>query len=223
MFDHLLVSLSAISLPVIFVVYFVGVFTPGPNNAMLLLSGQRIGLRRTIPHGFGIAAGMVALITVQGIFFGELFQVFPWSYRILQLAFSAFLLWLAYKIATADVEAKAEADTNFPIPFGFWRAFLFQAINPKAWSIVGVIITNYGSGRHDTLAFESVIIAVSCFPLSLISCTLWTSFGVALRSWLSVPSRARIFYRLMAALLVVALVLGYTEDLSRLWQAYSGS
>ena len=209
MFAHLLDALSAISLPVIFVVYYIGVFTPGPNNAMLLISGQRVGFRRTIPHGLGIAVGMIALVTVQGIFFGEMFQVFPWSYRILQVAFSAFLLWLAYKIATIDVEAKEDDDPSFPIPFGFWRAFLFQAINPKAWSIVGVIITNYGSGRHDTLAFESVIIAVTCFPLSLISCSLWTSFGVAMRSWLREPRRAKIFYRVMAGLLVVALVLGY--------------
>ena len=208
MLQHFIEAAAAIPLLAVLTVYFVGVFTPGPNNAMLLLSGQRIGFRRTIPHAVGIASGMVGLVLLQGIFFGEVFERVPGSQTALRLIFSVFLLWLAWKIATADPEETTE-DPSFPIPFGFWRAFLFQAANPKAWSIVGVIVTNYGSGDPTRLAFECLVIALLSFPISLTSTSLWTAFGVGLRSWLREPRRARIFYRVMAALLVAALAFAW--------------
>src|SRR5437773_2368484 len=34
--------------------------TPGPNNIMLLASGARFGMRRTLPHLFGVSAGFTA-------------------------------------------------------------------------------------------------------------------------------------------------------------------
>ncbi|MEN9755088.1 MAG: hypothetical protein RLZ07_1470, partial [Pseudomonadota bacterium] len=33
--------------------------TPGPNNLMLLASGANFGLRRSVPHIFGIIFGFV--------------------------------------------------------------------------------------------------------------------------------------------------------------------
>ena len=36
--------------------------TPGPNNTMLLASGVNFGFRRTLPHLFGISAGVVLLM-----------------------------------------------------------------------------------------------------------------------------------------------------------------
>jgi threonine/homoserine/homoserine lactone efflux protein len=45
-----------------------GSITPGPNNLMLLASGARFGVRRTLPHMAVIGLGFVALLTAVGAY-----------------------------------------------------------------------------------------------------------------------------------------------------------
>lgn len=37
-------------------------FTPGPNNMMLASSGATYGIRRTLPHLFGVSVGFPVMI-----------------------------------------------------------------------------------------------------------------------------------------------------------------
>ena len=111
--------------------------------------------------------------------------------------------------AESDEESEEEHDPSFPIPFGFRRGFLFQAVNPKAWAVVSVLVTNYGSGDPALLAAESIVIAAGTIPFTLAATCVWTIFGVSLRAWLREPLRAKIFYRLMAALLLACLIPAY--------------
>ncbi|MGR4000436.1 MAG: LysE family translocator [Alphaproteobacteria bacterium] len=204
-------SATNISLPGVALFFFIGSFTPGPNNLILLISGSRVGFRRTFPQVLGIVVGVAALMLAQGYFLAELFERLPWTYNLLRALFTLFLLWLAWKVASSDpLEHGEQKDLLFPIPFGFWRSLLFQAINPKAWAIVGTIITNYSSGNLARIAEESVVMAAISSPLSLLSASLWAMFGVALQGWLSEPRHARIFNITMAILLVATLALSYT-------------
>ena len=41
-------------------------FTPGPNNLMLMASGANFGFRRTIPHMLGVALGFVFMVLLVG-------------------------------------------------------------------------------------------------------------------------------------------------------------
>ena len=45
---------------------FVTSVTPGPNNMMLMASGANFGLRRTLPHLLGVAAGFVFMLVLVG-------------------------------------------------------------------------------------------------------------------------------------------------------------
>lgn len=200
-------SAAELALVPIALLIFVGVFTPGPNNIMLVLSGSRVGFRKTLPHMAGITVGFTILIVLQGVVYTKIFNAFPWTHTALRIFFSAFLLWLAYKIASADPNPqKAEKKALlFPLPFGFVRAVLFQAINPKAWSIAGAVLTNYGPATSGRLFEESLLIGAVAVPISAFSTITWTSIGTSLRSWLAEPGRARIFNRVMAGGLVLAL------------------
>ncbi|MDA7981349.1 MAG: LysE family translocator [Alphaproteobacteria bacterium] len=210
-FAMMLAVAGGVSLTGVALVFFIGSFTPGPNNLILLMSGSRVGFWRTFPQVWGIVVGVATLLVLQGYFLAELFERLPWTYLVLRVLFTLFLLWLAWKVATSDpMERGEQKGLLFPIPFGFWRSYLFQAINPKAWVIVGTIITNYSSGDADVVALEAVVMAVVSMPLSLLSASLWSLFGVGLRGWLGDARRARIFNVTMAGLLVVALALSFT-------------
>ena len=43
---------------------FVTSITPGPNNIMLTATGANVGIRRGLPHMFGIAVGFAIMIFV---------------------------------------------------------------------------------------------------------------------------------------------------------------
>ena len=80
---------------------FVTSITPGPNNLMLLASGVNFGFKRTIPHMFGIGSGFFTLLLGVGLGLGALIQSFPLVYTLLKFAGGAYLVYLAYKIATS--------------------------------------------------------------------------------------------------------------------------
>ena len=80
---------------------FVSSITPGPNNAMLLASGVNYGFRRTVPHIAGISLGCMIMLLLVGLGLGQVVAAVPMLYIVLRYAGTAYLLWLAWKIATA--------------------------------------------------------------------------------------------------------------------------
>jgi threonine/homoserine/homoserine lactone efflux protein len=114
--------------------------TPGPNTLMLLASGVNFGFRRTLPHMLGIAVGFPAMIMAIGLGLGGLFEAYPRSHVILKYVGMAYLLWLAWKVATAERAEDAAYESK---PFGFFQAAAFQWVNPKAWTVSVSAIATY--------------------------------------------------------------------------------
>ena len=81
-----------------FVVFAVAtLFTPGPNNVMLMASGLNFGLARTLPHGFGVPLGFGFMVLVIGFGLGAFFAAFPLAYEVLRYIGGAYLLYLAWQ------------------------------------------------------------------------------------------------------------------------------
>jgi threonine/homoserine/homoserine lactone efflux protein len=80
---------------------FVTSVTPGPNNMMLLASGVNFGIRRTIPHMLGIAAGFTAMLLLVGLGLGAIVTAVPAVLVVLKVASAAYMLWLAWRLATS--------------------------------------------------------------------------------------------------------------------------
>ncbi len=178
---------------------FVGVMTPGPNNLMLLASGANYGLKRTLPHMAGIALGVPVMAIVLGLGAAEVFTRWPALHTILQALCTLFLLYLAWKVATAAAPGEAEASGR---PLTFLEAAAFQWVNPKAWTIALTAIALYaGSGALT----EVLAVALAFVACSLVSTTTWTLLGGRIRGWLQRPGRLRAFNLTMATLLVASL------------------
>ena len=111
---------------------FVASFTPGPNNAICASIGATYGYTRALPFALGVTVGYPALIAAVGLGLAGLLAAFPQLHLAIKICGASFLLYLAWKIATA----KNTPATNAKVP-GFWRAFLFQWFNPKG--VLGII------------------------------------------------------------------------------------
>lgn len=179
---------------------FASSITPGPNNLMLLASGVNHGFRATLPHMVGIAVGVFILMASVGLGLGLLFEQVPQLYLLLKWLGAAYLLTLAWSVATAGAPQDAAASQ----PIGFWGAAGFQWVNPKAWVMAVGAFSSYlpaHSGSALVLGTASLFAVVNLPTISL-----WALFGSRLRHWLLVPRYRQIFNGVMAVLLVASLV-----------------
>src|SRR6185436_1341845 len=79
----------------------VTLFTPGPNNTMLMSSGLNFGFRRGLPHLWGVALGFAFMVLAVGLGLGAVFHAYPLLYTGLKYVGAAYLLYLAWQIATS--------------------------------------------------------------------------------------------------------------------------
>ncbi|MBY3581254.1 LysE family translocator [Rhizobium bangladeshense] len=174
--------------------------TPGPNNMMLFASGVNFGFRRTIPHMFGIGAGFFSLLIGVGLGLGALLHTVPAVYTALKFAGGAYLVWIAWKIASSRSLSEGRSGAT---PMSFLSAAVFQWINPKAWVMAVTAMATY---TNPELYLASVLIVGLAFAVvNVPSVSTWAGFGSALREWLSDPVRLKWFNITMAVLLVASL------------------
>ncbi|WP_057402668.1 LysE family translocator [Pseudomonas amygdali] len=180
---------------------FVTSITPGPNNMMLLASGVNFGFSRTLPHMLGISIGFFVLVLAVGFGLGSVFKAWPLLYTILRYVGAAYLLYLAWKIATSG-PASDNVDSQGK-PLSFMSAALFQWVNPKAWIMAIGAISTYTPMQG---YFYNVVVISAVFALiNLPSVGIWAGFGSLLRTVLRDPLGLRIFNGVMAVLLVASL------------------
>lgn len=192
------VLLSALPAGMIFVL--VTTITPGPNNTMLLASGVNFGFRRTVPHIFGVSAGMVVLMLSAGLGLGEVFRHIPALYNVLEIASVAYLLYLAWKIGTSG-ELKMRGGEHRPMRFH--EAIAFQWVNPKAWMMVLTAATTIRLSGD--FSVNTIIMAALFYVIGLPCICVWAAFGTGVRGFLSNPLRLRAFNIAMALSLVVSM------------------
>ena len=174
--------------------------TPGPNNLMLMASGANFGFRRSIPHMLGVSLGFTLMVLLVGIGLVQIFEAFPISYTLLKVVSLVYLLYLAWKIATA-APASSNADKT-GTPMTFIQAALFQWVNPKAWTMALTAVSVYSPSHSLTaVAFVAGVFGAINFPCI----GVWTTMGQQLQRILTNPMRLRAFNVCMALLLVGSL------------------
>ncbi|HEY1783877.1 MAG TPA: LysE family translocator [Roseiarcus sp.] len=180
---------------------FVAGVTPGPNNLMLMTSGVKYGVGRTLPHWAGVILGFGLMIAVVGLGLDILFERFPQILPIMRVAGSMYMIWLALKIALAKPMGEVEPGGR---PIGFLAAAAFQWVNPKAWVMALSALAAY-AGVVDGYTKSVLFIAALCALMAIPCSGVWMVFGASLRRLLKDPRVIRPFNWTMAALLVASI------------------
>ncbi len=183
--------------------------TPGPNNLMLMASGTNFGFARTLPHMLGVSTGFVIMTILIGLGLAQIFVRFPIAFTVLKAGSVAYLIYLAWKIATAAApkgDAAAAAK-----PFSFLQACLFQWVNPKAWTMALMSVTAYVPSDHPMRGL--LIVALVFGAINLPTVGLWAFLGMQMRQFLQDPVKLRTFNILAALTLLASLYPVVTHDL----------
>lgn len=105
--------------------------TPGPNNILALSAATAHGFRQSIRVLAGMSLGfLVVMLLCAGIAF-SLAVIDPAIIHLLSWVGAAYILWLAWKIATSP----AADEKVRPKPVGFWVSFGLQFVNVQNYSV----------------------------------------------------------------------------------------
>lgn len=184
---------------------FVGAITPGPVNVLALRHGATRSRRACCFYVLGASASYAAVVWVMGQGAQWLMQALPQLSAAAQWLCAAYLLWLAWRLANAPVDA-----VQAPGQEGAGRTLqallqgaAVQTLNPKAWLValagVGLFVLPQTDATPALLRFCAISL-VAC----LIGVGCWALLGRWLSGWLRTPQRQRAFHRLLALLLVAS-------------------
>lgn len=178
-------------------------FTPGPNNMMLMASGANFGVRATLPHMLGVSLGFPLMVFAVGLGLGAVFERYPLLHEILRWGGAAYILWLAWRIATAAGTARADARGR---PLRFLEAAGFQWVNPKAW-VMAISAFSVYAAPDLAPPYQAALFGALFCVVALPSTGAWTLFGTAIRRLLQSRRSLRLFNGVMGFLLVASVAL----------------
>lgn len=157
---------------------WVAAITPGPNNLLLTTSGANFGFMRSLWLMIGIMLGMQSILLLVAFGVGSLILVYPSLHLILKILGSLYLLWLAWKVATAAYE-KLETDVAPPQPVRLYQGWLLQFLNPKAWLMALGAVASF-SLAGDKYNGSIAAIALGILAVNIVAGIIWLAFGTVI-------------------------------------------
>jgi threonine/homoserine/homoserine lactone efflux protein len=177
--------------------------TPGPSNVLLMATGARVGVRRGLGCLLGVGVGMAAMMFIVAFGLGSVILGAPVLLRVMKWCGAAFLLWLAWKIATA----RGPGEGTDGKPVGFAGAAAFQWVNPKSWLVCASAAATFLDRQAGSALGQSAALGLVFLGACLPSCLPWLAFGAAMQRALRSPRAYRLFNGAMAALLAASVAL----------------
>ena len=184
--------------------WIVAAYTPGPNNVVASYSGFNFGIKKTIPHIFGVTFGFTSVVFALTIGLVNVFKIFPIIQVSLKYLGSIFLVYLAYKIYFSKIDSEKKNEN----PVKFIETFLFQFLNPKGVLIGIIIVSTYVEHGENYLKYATQVILFA-FLVSLSSITFWTFVGKYLRKFATNEKFIKYFNCVMSLLLILSIITFY--------------
>jgi threonine/homoserine/homoserine lactone efflux protein len=162
--------------------------SPGPAIAALIAVGRISGFVGGLPYFFGLQLGLAiaAGITAAGLF--SLLAAFPSALRVMTIAATVYLVYLAYKIASSPIGESAQASNGAHASPA--AGFLLGVTNPKAYLAFASLLASYtlikGNVQQDSFTKWVLLVAVM-----IVVDIVWLYVGVFLRGLMLSPKRER--------------------------------
>jgi threonine/homoserine/homoserine lactone efflux protein len=180
----------------------VSTITPGGATTLATASGAQFGFRRSIPLVAGIAVGLASLAATAAAGLAGLLLAAPSLQTAMRLAGSAYLLWLAWRIARSG-PPNLGADMGTPTSFLGGACLLW--LNPKGWAMALGAAASFAVLASGPL--QLALLLGSAFGVAAAaSLSLWCLAGLLLARLLRTERQWRVLNAALGLLLVVSIV-----------------
>ena len=177
--------------------------SPGPATISVTAIGAAFGLRNSLRYASGIILGTVAVLLVVATGITAILTSMPGVAPVLAVASAAYILYLAYKIATAPPLAARDSGAVLPT---FLGGFLLAVANPKAYVAIAAVLAGSATAAGADALGVPARLAVLILMIVAIH-VVWLLAGAAFAQYLRQPLASRIINLVFAATLVVTTAL----------------
>ncbi|MFD2166474.1 LysE family translocator [Thalassotalea euphylliae] len=175
--------------------------SPGPAPLALAATGATFGIKRGTPFLFGILLGLACAIVGASAGLAALFAAFPQVRLACQIIGATYMVYVAYKIASAPVNSNVEAD-RAP---SFKDGFILNLLNPKAYAAFLALFSQYLL-PFDSSLFGYFATGIICFLVATVVDIVWLCLGSTLRPIFTKPKQAKIVRCTFAIVMVIAVL-----------------
>lgn len=178
--------------------------SPGPAPLALAATGAVFGIRGGLPFLGGILTGLLFVIILAATGIAALFEVFPASRVLVQVLGGLYILYVAYRIATAPlVRGSTNSQNKAP---RFKDGFIFNLLNAKAYAAFLALFSQFQLPLDNPLA-ATAITAIVAFMVAIAVDIAWLSLGQLLRPVFESPRLARPIRVFFATLMLLAVAM----------------
>jgi threonine/homoserine/homoserine lactone efflux protein len=177
--------------------------SPGPATLSLAAMGSAYGVRASLGYLAGIVGGTALVMVILASGLGGALVVAPELLPVITTAAVLYILYLAWRIASAPPLSRGERQAGRPSV----RGALFLALtNPKAYAALGALL---GSNTviEGNVVLDGTVKVVALTVLILIVDVVWLNIGSALSRTLADPRLGRAINIVFAVLLVGSVAL----------------
>jgi threonine/homoserine/homoserine lactone efflux protein len=179
--------------------------SPGPATLGLAAAGAAYGTRRSLALLVGILVGVVAVMMVTAGGLTGVVLARPRLAGAVSLLAAAYMLYLAWRIATAPPLGEADATGRPP---GFGAGVLLGVGNPKAYAAMAALFSGFVLVRDRPLA-DTAAKTLLLIAIMIAVDWLWLRLGAALMRACRRPVLGRAVNLGFAVLLVASVGLAF--------------
>jgi threonine/homoserine/homoserine lactone efflux protein len=176
--------------------------SPGPATISLVAAGSVRGVRRSFPYLFGIIVGTTLVLVAVATGITAALLAVPAIGSVLIWISVAYILWLAYHIATAPPLSKLSGASN---AFSLIGGAILGIANPKAWVAIAAVFASVHLADTPTNDAAAKIVVLTV--MIIVICATWLVAGKSIAPLLRDPRRARLVNAALAVGLVGATAL----------------
>ena len=174
--------------------------SPGPSTISATAMGAAYGFRRSLGYVCGLLAGTVAVLLAVAAGVVAILLSVPHGAFGLTIVSAVYILYLAFKIATAP--PLSHRDDHLKAP-AFSGGFLLAVANPKAYLAIAAVFAGVSLFQDRNLLDATVKVVLLTAMIVAIH-MVWLLLGASLSRFLRDPKISRIVNISLAVLLIIA-------------------
>ena len=180
--------------------------SPGPSTISVTAVGATYGFRRSLCYATGLIVGTTAVLLAVALGVIAILASIPHGASVLVAVSAVYILYLAWKIATAP---PLSASSGGVAP-SFCGGLLLAIANPKAWLAIAAVFAGSTIVEANRLLDAAIKVALLTAMIVVIHFG-WLVAGGMLARVLRQPAHARMMNVALALVLILATVLALRE------------
>ncbi|WEX87905.1 LysE family transporter [Sinorhizobium garamanticum] len=172
--------------------------SPGPATLSLAGMGAAHGMRLSAHYAVGVNIGTIAVVLAIAAGVSAIVLELPGIKPALMVFAGAYMIYLAWHIATAPPVAAQEQGAP-----SFVSGLVLAIANPKAYAAIGAVYAGSTTDADEGAIWKVIALSVLAIAVN----TTWLWFGAAIAAILHDPKKARVANLIFAFLLLASVAL----------------